>query len=223
MQFLFEHIHGHIALFNGIGLLLGFGQSTLVHLLVLVERNGVNLHRDSRNHIWRLFVENEVVQSIDVDGLVAHDVSCDEFAATFFVKGLYRSILDARELADDAFHLFEFDAEATNLHLTITASHKFNIATGNISDNVASAVHSAVFLLTIEWIGDECLGGLFGAVQVAATYLRPSHPQFTRGTHGQAMPILVGDVALDVALSLANGDVLDLFFYEKVGHIANGF
>ena len=62
-----------------------------------------------------------------------------------FIKGLNSSILDAWELKDDALYLFEFDAEAANLHLSVLASHKLDVTVGEIAHDVSSAVDVGIF------------------------------------------------------------------------------
>ena len=71
MDFLLQHIHRYVALCHGLcRFLFGLWQGFLVHLLVLVQRNGIYLHRDGRYHIRGLLVEDEVVQRIDVNSFI---------------------------------------------------------------------------------------------------------------------------------------------------------
>ena len=214
MELLFEDIHGDVRLLDRGGLLFGFGQGALVHLLVLVERDGIDLHGHGGHHIGRFLVEDEVVERLDVDGLVAHDVGSDELAAAFLVEGLNGGILDARELADDAFHLLELDAETANLDLAVAASHKLNVATGQIAHNVAGAIDAAVFLAGGEGIVDIHLGCLLGTVEVAAAHLRSGHPQLAGRSHRQSMPLWVDDVESHVVERLADGDILHLAVHQ---------
>ena len=83
----------------------GGRQRLSVHLLVLVERYGVDLHRGSRHHVWRLLREDELVEGLDVNLLVADDVGSDVLAAILVVEGLHGSVLDARELTNDRLNL----------------------------------------------------------------------------------------------------------------------
>ena len=125
------------------------GQGTLVHLLVLVQGDGVDLHRHGGHHIGRLLVEDEAVQSIDVHLLVADDVGSNELSvSTLLVEGLYGGVLDAGELTDDGLDLFQFDTEAADFHLTVAAAHKLNVAGGQIADDVTRAVAAGVFGLS---------------------------------------------------------------------------
>ena len=62
MNFLFQDIHRHIALHLCLhSLLLRLWQCLFVHLLILVQRNSLYLHRYGRHHVWWLLVEDEVV------------------------------------------------------------------------------------------------------------------------------------------------------------------
>ena len=128
MQFLFQYVQGCIYGFYLNSFLLWLRQCLFVHLLVLVEGNGINLHCYGRHHIRWFLVEDEVVQSLDVYLLIADDVGGNEFSiSSFLVICLYRSILDAREFTDNSFHFFQLNAKATNLHLSILASNELDI------------------------------------------------------------------------------------------------
>ena len=128
VQFLLEDVHRHMAFLHGFRFFLGFREGFLVDLLVLVERDRLNLHRDGRHHIGRFLVHDEVVQRLDVNRLVCHDIRGDELAATFLFESLHGGVFDAGELADDALHLLELDTEATDFHLAVLAPHKLDIA-----------------------------------------------------------------------------------------------
>ena len=122
-----------------------FRQGLLVDLLVLVQWNLLNLHRYGRHHVRWFLVEDEVVHSLNVHLLIADDVGCNELTAVLIVKGLYGSVLDARELANDGLYLLKFDAETANLHLTISAAYKLDIARWQVAYNIASAIGAGVF------------------------------------------------------------------------------
>ena len=185
MQFLFQYVHRHVALhFSRSGLLFRFRKGFLVHLLVLVERDALDLHRHSRHHVRRFFIHDEVVEGFDVNLLICNDISCDEFAAALFVKGLHSSILDTGELKDDTFDLLEFDAETADLHLSVFAPHELDVTVGKIAHDVAGAVNVSVFLVCVEGIVDIDFNGLLGTVEVAAGYLWSGDPEFTCHTHG---------------------------------------
>ena len=129
--------------------------------MVLVQRYGVNLHRGGRHHIGRFLVKDEVVQCSDVYLLVRHDIGGYVFASRRVVEGLHGGVLDAGELADDSLHLFELDAEAANLHLTVFAAHKLYVAVLAVTHDVARAVDAFPVPL------HEGGGGLLGQVEVA--------------------------------------------------------
>ena len=220
-----EHIHRRIDCLNSLNLLLRLGQGTLVDLLVLVERYGVDLHRDSRHHVWRLLFEDETVEGFDVYLLVADDVSSNVLAGSFafHVEGLHRGILDAGELADYGLHLLQLDAEAANLHLPVPATNKLDVAIGQVAHDVACLIDAVVLGFVGKRIADIHLGRLLGAVQVATRHLRACHPQLAAGTHGQAGAFLVHDIELAVLDGFSNRYVLLLFLHPIVGDVANRF
>ena len=203
----------------------GLRQSTLVDLLVLVERYGINLHRDSRHHVWRLLFKNEVVEGFDVYLLVADDVCSNELAGSFafHVEGLHGCILDAGELADDGLHLLQLDAEAANLHLPVPAANKLDVAIGQVAHDVACLIDAVVLGFVGKRVADIHLGRLLGTVQIATRHLRASHPQLAAGTHRQAEAFLVHDIELAVLDSFSNGNILLLLLYPIVGDVANRF
>ena len=195
------------------------GQGALVHLLVLVQGDGVNLHRHGGNHIGRLLVKDEAVQSLDVHLLVADDIGSHELSvSTFLVEGLHGGILDAGELADDGLDLFQFDAEAADFHLSVATAHKLDVAGGQVADDVTRAVAAGVFLAFAgKGITDKHLSRLLWAVQVATAHLRAAHPQFTGSTNGQTVALRVDDVEPDIVERLADGDFLHLLRHVVAG------
>ena len=210
MEFLFEHVHGHVGLFHDGCFLLRLRKRTLVHLLVLVERNGINLHGDGGNHIWRLLVEDELVEGLDIDLLVADDVGGNELASAIFIECLDRSVLDSRELTDDAFHLLEFDAETANLHLSVATAHKLDVAIGQEANDVTRAIGAQVFLFGGEGIGDIDLSRLLGTVQVASAHLWSGNPKFTGSTDGQTVSVTIDHIEAHVSERLSDGNLLHL-------------
>ena len=222
---MFEHIHRRIDCLNNLNLLLRFRQGTLVDLLVLVERYGVDLHRDSRHHVWRLLFEDEIVECFDVYLLVADDISSNVLASpfAFHVEGLHGGILDAGELADDGLDFLQLDAEAANLHLPVPSANELNVAIGQIANNVASLIDAVVLRLISKRVADIHLSRLLGTVQIAARHLRASHPQLAAGSCGQAEAFLVNDVELAVLDSFSNRNVLLLLLHPIVGDITYCF
>ena len=178
MQLLFEDVHGHIAFLYHRSLLLWLRQGTLVHLLVLIQGDGLNLHRHGRHHVRRLLIHDEVVQSLYVYLLIADDVGSDELtsAASFLIEGLHGSVLDAREFADDCLHLFQLDAEATDLHLSVATAYELNVARGQIAYDVARAIDSRVLLIICKGIADIHFCRFLRTVQVATAHLRATDP-----------------------------------------------
>ena len=220
-----EHIHRCIDCLNSLSLLLRLGQGTLVDLLVLVERYGIYLHRDSRHHVWRLLFEDKIVEGFDVYLLVADDVCSNVLAGSFafHVEGLHGGILDAGELADDGLDFLQLDAEAANLHLPISSANKLDVAIGQVAHDVACLIDAVVLRLISKRVADIHLGRLLGTVQIATRHLRASHPQLAASSCRQAEAFLVNDVELTVLDGFSNRDVLLLFLHPIVGDITNCF
>ena len=209
MNFLFQHIHRHIALhLSRCRFLFGLRKGFLVHLLVLVERDTVDLHRHGGHHIWRLLLQDEIVQGFDVNLLICDDISRDKFATTLFVKSLHSGVLNAGELKNDAFNLFEFDTKTANFHLPILTSHELDVTIRKIAHDIASTVYMRVFFAGIEGVGNIDLSGFLWTVKIATAHLRSCDPKFTRSPHGQTITRFIDNIKLDVVQRRANRDVL---------------
>ena len=204
MQLLLQHVQRSLSrlLLCHSNRLNRLRKGPLVHLLVLVERDGFDLHRNGRHHVGWLLVEDEVVESLDVHLLIAHDIGCDELTATtaFHIESLHSDILDAWEFADDSLHLFQFDAEATDLYLSILTSHKLDVAVRQIAHNIAGTIAAGKFvpipfiLFNNEGILNKHLCCFIGTVQIASTYLRPTGPKLAYGTSRQTMSLRIDNI-----------------------------
>ena len=185
--------------------LLWFRQGTFVYLLVLVQRNSIYLHGHSRNHIRWFLIENELIESVYVYLLVTDNVGSNKLTSTFLIKGLYGGILDTGELPDDTLHLFQLDAETTYLHLSVTATHKLDIARRKVTHYVARAINTLVFLVISESITDIDLCRLFGTVQITTAHLGARHPQFPSGTNRQTIALSVNNIKAHIVKWFAYG------------------
>ncbi len=189
MQLLLEHIErrrSHSLLHFGLRC-LGLRQGSFVHFLVRVERYSVYLHRHGRHHVGRFAVGDEGIKFVDVNLLVANDVRSDELTAIRVVEGLHGSILDAGELADDGFDLFELDTETTDLHLSVPSADKLNIAVLAVVNDVAGFVATQAVPI------DEDFCGLLGLVEVTERHLRSGYVQFAVRTGRYFFAVLPHD------------------------------
>ena len=188
--------------------LLGFGQGALVHLLVLVEWDGVNLHGRCRYHVGRFPLQDEAVQCLDIYLLIADDIGSNELTTAFIVKGLYGDVLNTGELFDDSFHLAHLDAEATNLHLPVASTNELQIAVRQPSYDVTGVIDTFIVRVLTKGVRRECLGVLFRTVQVAASHLRATDPQLTLLSAVHQMPVLVDHIEAESVEGFANGRIL---------------
>ena len=202
VQFLLQNVQRccYLAFFRfGFGC-FGFGQRTFVHFLVLVERDGVNLHRYGRYHVWRLAVHDKGVEGLYVNLLVADHVSGYVLASVGVVKRLHGSILDARKLANDGFHLFEFDTETADLDLSVAPAFKLDVSVFAVTDYISGLVAAQTVPV------NECLSRFLGLVEIAESHLRAGNQQFARGACGRLMAVLIDHNQLcAVVVSLADG------------------
>ena len=207
----------------------GFRKLFLVHLLVLIQRNAVNLHRSSRNHIRWLLLADESVQILDIHLLIADDVGSNELAAVLVVESLYGGILDAWVLADNGLYFFQLDAEAANLHLSVLTSHKLDVSIWQIAYDIASTVAAGILRGERvrggrnKGVGNEYLGCFLRTVQIASGHLRTSDPQLTAGSYRQTITFSIYDVQFAVSHSIANRNVLQTFLDKVRSYITDGF
>ena len=183
-------------------------QCLTIHLLVLIQRDGVNLHGGCRNHVGGFLFANEGVQFLDVHLFIADDIGCDVLATVLIVESLDGSILYACKLANDSFYLLQLDAEATDLHLSVATPHKLDVTISQIAYNVAGTVDTAIFLVGRKRICQIGFCCLFGTIQIATAYLWTTDPKFAHSTYRQTVQLLIDDIQPEIVERLANGGVL---------------
>ena len=180
-------------------------QCFAVHLLVLVERDSVNLHRSGRHHIRRFALLDETIEGGNIDLIVADDICGDIFASVGIVKRLHGGIFYSLVLANNSLHLLEFDAEAADLDLSVTTSDELDISVRQVTYYIAGAISAQTASGTER---DERLGGFLGQIEVASTYLRTADEQFTHCADRQAVEFLVNNEQLQVIQRFADRGVL---------------
>ena len=215
-QLLLEIVGGcHIFAF--VGSYLRCRQCTPVDLLILIERNSVDLHGSRRHHVRRFAVTDERIEYGRVNLDITDHVCRNELAAVRVIEGLHGSVLDTRELANDRFNLLEFDTETANLDLSVTSADELNISVRQITNYISGSIPSGCWLLAISrWPFYVDLCGPFGLVEVSAANLRSADPQFAYSTKRQALAVAVHDDEAEVIQGLADRYVL-LVSVEAVG------
>ena len=189
--------------------------------MILVQRNGINLHGHGRNHIRRFLLKDELIERIDVDGFVADDVGSNELATSILVfESLHGDILDAWELADDALHLFQFDAETTNLHLTIATTNELDVSVRKVAHNVTRSINTSVFFFLRKWIGNKYFGSFLRTIQIAQTHLWSTNPKLTRSTYRLPASLLIHHIETHVVERLSNWNIVQVFL-QRVGGCSN--
>ena len=219
VDLLFQHVQrsGDLCLVAFLYLWFGLRKLFFVDLLVLIERNAVDLHRDGRHHIGRLVLSDEFSHRFHVNRLVGDDVSGDVLTAAGLVVSLNGSVLDAGEFADDALDLAELDAEAADLHLTVVSTDKVRTAVAHEAHDIAGAVGVLIARFIRERIADKHLGVLFGTVEVASANLMTGDDQLAGYAERNAAHLFVNDILLHVEQRLADRNaVIQLFHREEM-------
>ena len=166
-------------------------------------------------------VEDEIVECLDVNLLICNDIGGNKLATTLIIESLHRGILNAWELANDGLHLLQFDAEATNLHLSVLAAYKLDVTVGEIAHNIACAIGANVFLLGGERILDKYFCIFIRSVQVAECHLWSGCPKFAHSSHGQTVSLLIDHVKPHVVQRFADGNVR-IFLRDGIDGNENG-
>ena len=210
MELCLQHVHRHVRLLDNGCFLFWFRQSPLVHLLILVQWDSIYLHRHGRHHIRWFLVHDKLVECLDIYLLVANDISSNELTTAILIEGLHGSILDARELTDDALHLLQFDTESTYLHLSVTAPHKLDVAIGQETYDITCTIGAQIFLIGGERIIDVYFCCLLRTVQITPAHLWTGHPQFTGSTHRKTMSLGIYHIQTHIVERLADRYLLHL-------------
>ena len=211
--------------FCAIVLHLRFGQGAFVHFLVLVERDSINLHRYGWHHIRRLLIHDKRVKRTYINLPVADNICCYELASAIgVIKGLHRSILDAVKLTDHRFHLFEFDAETANLHLTVLTPDELYRTVLTVTNYITCAIDAqAVVAGSPESVfrteRHKRISRLLRLVEVTYTYLRTCHQQFARCTPRQTFAALVRYIQVGRIVRVTDRDVRLVFLHPETGYI----
>ena len=76
------------------------GKGAPIDLLVLIQRDGINLHSGSRHHVRRLTLFDKLVKLLNINFFVTDHIGCYEFSAARIVEGLDCSVLDSLEFTN---------------------------------------------------------------------------------------------------------------------------
>ena len=126
---------------------LRYRKRPLIHLLILVQGDLINLHGDRRNHIRRLPLPDEGMQRIDIHLCIGDDVCCDEFPASRLVESCNRHILNPFKFPDNSLHFCKFDTEASDLHLRVASPDKLDVPVLKKAHDIPGTVNPAVTLI----------------------------------------------------------------------------
>ena len=108
-------------------------------------------------------------------------------------------------LPQDHFNLAQFDAETANLYLVIDAPQKFDIAIGQIADQVSSLVQPR-FGIRVQGVRDESLCGQLRAFEITASQAVTTDVQLARNTNRDRLQNLVQDENFGVTNRPSNRD-----------------
>src|SRR5260370_40441382 len=94
----------------------------------------------------------------------------------------HHSLPHGRVLAERRFDLFQFDAEATDLHLVVNTTEVVDVSIQPIAGDVAALIQSCP-RITAERVWDELLGGQIGTIEIASPQAGARDVQLARNSH----------------------------------------
>lgn len=112
--------------------------------------------------------------------------------------------LDTGMLAQDCFHLVQFDAEAAKLHLAVTAPDVFQLAISPVAGEVTGAVQPGARCCA-ERVGQKPFSGQLGVPEVAAGQAGTADVQLSDGSDGDRVHDLIKHIGLRIRNRAADG------------------
>ena len=177
---------------------LRYWQCLLIYLLVLVQRNSVNLHRHCRYHIRRFSIQNKSMQLLYVNGIIRHHIRCQEFSTAHSIKICHCGILNTRILTDYTLHFRQLNTETTDLHLSVISTNKIDAAIRQETYNVPCLIDALITFFLAKWIPDKYLLCLFRTVEISSSHLMSCYPQFSSHTRRQSSSLFIHYIQSDI-------------------------
>ena len=184
----------------------------LEHLAVDLARDHPRQRADGlemrRDHVGRQLVAQRRAQgrAIHADTGLGHD-EADQPLDLVVDPQHHRGLADAGLVGQLRFDLAEFDTEAADLDLVVDAAVEDDVAGLVQADRVAGAIQHGI-VDAAERVGDELLGGQFGAAMIALCHAGAADQQFALLADPRRTHLLVDDVGGVVGDRPADGDGL---------------
>ena len=189
-----------------------------VYLLVLIQRNLVDLHGNCRNHIWRLGFFDEIIQLIYVNLTVRYYISCNVFSTAIrIIKSYYGRILYAFVSSYDLLNLGKLNSKASDLNLGVFSSNDLDISIWKISGNITGMIQDFIAFCIVINILRINFRSFLRFIQITSGNLPSGNHQFTAGTVWKQMTKLIGYIKLEVIKCLSNWNVGIVLIYFKYG------
>ncbi len=124
-------------------------------------------------------------------------------------------------LAERRFDLFQFDAEATDLHLVVNTTEVVDVSIQPIAGDVAALIQSCP-RLTAERVWDELLGGQIGTIEIASRQAGAADVQLARNSNRNRLAVPIQNVDLPISEGTAYGNLLESGLPSKPGRNFEG-
>ena len=187
-----------------------------VYLLILVQRNLVDLHGNCRNHVWRLGFFDEIIQFTYVNLSVGYHVSCNIFsAAIWIVKSNYGCVLYAFVSSDHFLNLGKLNSKASDLNLGVFSSNDLDISIRKISGNVTRMIQDFIAFGVIINISGINFRGFLRFIQIASGNLPSGDHQLTASSIWKQVAELIGYIKFEIVKRFSDWNVWIIFIHFK--------
>ena len=161
--------------------LIGGGQRPAIDLAVGRQRQRVQHHENTGNHVFGQALLQESTQLRRNNGRTAagHHIGRQAFVAGLVLPRQHDRLAYRRVPQQHRLDLAQLDPVAPDLHLMVDPTQVLDVAIGQISCQVAGPIQPRLGLAA-ERVGDELLCGQLRAVQVAAGHAGPADADLAR-------------------------------------------
>src|SRR5271166_5009010 len=180
-------------------------QGATVDLPVVGQRQGIELSKDSWNHITGktlLQMRAQLRRDQVVFGF-RDDVGYQSPLTRPVFTNDYDGTFHTRMSGQGRFDLSQFNAEASNLYLVIAASEELDVSIRKVARHIAGAIHPGIGILD-EGIGNEPFCGAVRLLQVPRGDPIARNVQFPDHAHRQQLALRVENIHLAVGDRSAN-------------------
>ncbi len=187
------------------GGVVGCRQRLAIQFAVRVQREGIQYHECTRQHIFSQVGAQLFAQAggIQCDIGLRYEVRHQTFIAADLFTCHHHGITDPCTGSQLRLNFAQFNAKAADLDLKIIAAEIDNGAIRSPAAQIARPVHPGMGLFT-EWVGHKTLSGEFRAVQITPGNACATNVDFSGDTDGDGLPLCIKNINVGIDQGTAN-------------------